>query len=104
MLLLIVAAIVLSSVGGLAIALVIPQADINLSAGVMQTFSVLISYLGPELNWGMRVISALLLLGVLAEIASWIVGPSRGMYVTAQKNCYQRILPNSTKMEFPLLW
>ncbi|MBS1205071.1 MAG: gadC [Proteobacteria bacterium] len=91
MLLLMIAAISLSSVGGLAIALVIPQADINLSAGVMQTFSVLISHVGSGFEWSVRVISALLLLGVLAEIASWIVGPSRGMYVTAQK----KLLPAS---------
>lgn len=43
------------------------------------------SHVAPEIEWTVRVISALLLLGVLAEIASWIVGPSRGMYVTAQK-------------------
>jgi Glutamate:g-aminobutyrate antiporter len=88
---LMIAAISLRSVGGLAIALVIPQADINLSAGVMQTFSVLISHVGSGFEWAVRVISALLLLGVLAEIASWIVGPSRGMYVTAQK----KLLPAS---------
>ncbi len=52
----------------------------------MQTFTVLMSHVAPEIEWTVRVISALLLLGVLAEIASWIVGPSRGMYVTAQKN------------------
>jgi len=84
--LLMIAAICLSSIGGLAIAVAIPAGEINLSAGVMQTFSALIAHVGPGLEWAVRVISALLLLGVLAEIASWIVGPSRGMYVTAQKN------------------
>lgn len=89
--LLMIAAIFLSSIGGLAIAVAIPSNEINLSAGVMQTFSALITHLGPNLEWAVRVISALLLLGVMAEIASWIVGPSRGMYVTAQKN----LLPSS---------
>ncbi|XNM80809.1 glutamate:gamma-aminobutyrate antiporter [Escherichia coli] len=72
MLLLMVAAICLSSVGGLSIAMVIPGNEINLSAGVMQTFTVLMSHVAPEIEWTVRVISALLLLGVLAEIASWI--------------------------------
>lgn len=85
MLLLMFAAIALSSVGGLAIALVIPHDQINLSAGVMQTFTVLINHFGTGFEWAIRVIAALLLLGVLAEIAAWIVGPSRGMLVTAQK-------------------
>lgn len=85
MLLLMIAAICLSSIGGLSVASVIPHAEINLSAGVVQTFNVLINHFGPGFEWAVRVIAALLMLGVLAEIASWIVGPSRGMYVTAQK-------------------
>lgn len=88
-LLLMVVAIILSSVGGISIAAVIPKDQINLSAGVMQTFNILIDHFGQGLEWFVRVISALLLLGVLAEIAAWIVGPSRGMLVTAQ----QGILP-----------
>ncbi|AYN27921.1 glutamate:gamma-aminobutyrate antiporter [Buttiauxella sp. 3AFRM03] len=82
--LLVIAAIVLSSIGGLSVAAVIPHYEINLSAGVMQAFSTLISYYGPEYEWAIRAIAALLMLGVLAEIASWIVGPSRGMLVTAR--------------------
>ncbi|PVZ83857.1 glutamate:gamma-aminobutyrate antiporter [Serratia sp. S1B] len=83
-LLLMLAAIGLSSIGGISIAAVIPHNEINLSAGVMQTFNILISQFGPGFEWAVRAIAALLLLGVLAEIASWIVGPSRGMLVTAQ--------------------
>lgn len=83
--LLMIVAICLSSIGGLSVASVIPNAQINLSAGVVQTFEVLINHYGPGYEWGVRIVAALLVLGVLAEIASWIVGPSRGMYVTAQK-------------------
>lgn len=85
MLLLMAAAIALSSLGGLSIASVIPVDQINLSAGVMQTFTILINHLGTGLGWAVRIIASLLLLGVLAEISAWIVGPSRGMLVTAQK-------------------
>ncbi|MCF3934089.1 glutamate:gamma-aminobutyrate antiporter [Acuticoccus sp. M5D2P5] len=85
MFLLMICAIVLSSIGGLAVASVIPKDQINLSAGVVQTFNALILTYGPGLEWIVRIIAALLILGVVAEIAAWIVGPSRGMYVTAQK-------------------
>ncbi|HHR6162235.1 TPA: amino acid permease [Providencia alcalifaciens] len=91
MFLLMIAAICLSSIGGLSVAAVIPNSEINLSAGVVQTFEVLVSHFNSTLDWAVRIIAALLLLGVLAEIASWIVGPSRGMYVAAQKG----ILPKS---------
>ncbi|MCL0011662.1 MULTISPECIES: glutamate:gamma-aminobutyrate antiporter [Providencia] len=85
MFLLMIAAICLSSIGGLSVAAVIPNSEINLSAGVVQTFNVLVTHFNSSLEWAVRIIAALLLLGVLAEIASWIVGPSRGMYVAAQK-------------------
>lgn len=39
----------------------------------MQTFTVLMSHVAPEIEWTVRVISALLLLGVLAEIASGLL-------------------------------
>lgn len=52
---------------------------------MVQTFDALITSYGASFGWAVRVIAAILLLGVVAEIASWIVGPSRGMYVTSHK-------------------
>lgn len=40
-------------------------------------------YVVLEIEWTVRVIFVLLLLGVLAEIVFWIVGFFRGMYVIA---------------------
>lgn len=85
MFLLMIAAICLSSIGGLSVASVVPLSQINLSAGVVQTFQALITSHGPGLEWAVRGVAVLLALGVLAEIAAWIVGPSRGMYVTAER-------------------
>lgn len=103
MLLLMFAAICLSSIGGLSIALVIPRDQINLSAGVMQTFTVLINHFGSGFEWAIRVIAALLLLGVLAEIAAWIVGPSRGMLVTAQKGILPARFASMNKNGVPVM-
>ncbi|MBB1200614.1 glutamate:gamma-aminobutyrate antiporter [Enterobacteriaceae bacterium 89] len=101
-LLLMFAAICLSSVGGLSIAAVIPHDKINLSAGVMQTFTVLVGQFGPGFEWAVRIIAALLLLGVLAEIAAWIVGPSRGMLVTAQKGILPKRFARMNKNGVPV--
>ena len=60
------------------------------------------AHVAPEIEWTVRVISALLLLGVLAEIASWIVGPSRGMYVTAQKNLLPAAFAKMNKNGVPV--
>lgn len=100
--LLMVAAIVLSSIGGLSVAAVIPHAEINLSAGVMQAFEVLIGQFGPGVEWTIRGIATLLMLGVLAEVASWIVGPSRGMLVTAQRGLLPKALSRVNKNGVPV--
>ncbi|MGR7997255.1 glutamate:gamma-aminobutyrate antiporter [Xanthobacter sp. ZOL 2024] len=102
MFLLMIAAIVLSSIGGLAVASVVPLDQINLSAGVVQTFQALISAHGPGFEWVVRVVAALLVLGVLAEIAAWIVGPSRGMYVTAQHGILPTVAAKVNKNGVPV--
>lgn len=102
MFLLMAAAIGLSSIGGLSVAAVIPADQINLSAGVVQTFQVLIESHGKGLEWMVRIIAAVLLLGVVAEITSWIVGPSRGMYVTAQKGILPKAMAKVNKNGVPV--
>ena len=102
MLLLMIAAICLSSIGGLSVAAVIPLHEINLSAGVVQTFEVLVRHFGSGFEWAIRVIAALLVLGVLAEIAAWIVGPSRGMFVTAQKGLLPHSMAKVNKNDVPV--
>jgi len=101
-LMLMIAAICLSSIGGLSVAAVIPRHEINLSAGVVQTFEVLIGHFGKGYEWVVRVIAALLTLGVLAEISAWIVGPSRGMLVTAQKGILPHSMAKVNKNDVPV--
>ncbi len=101
-LMLMVAAICLSSIGGLSVAATIPAHEINLSAGVVQTFEALLGHFGKNLEWLVRVIAALLVLGVLAEISAWIVGPSRGMLVTAQKGILPQSMAKVNKHDVPV--
>ena len=102
MLLLMICAIFLSSVGGLAVAAVIPHNEINLSAGVVQAFEALINHFGTGLGWVIRIVITLLMLGVLAEIAAWIVGPSRGLLVAAQKGLLPQRLAKVNKNGVPV--
>lgn len=46
--------------------------------------------------------AALLTLGVLAEIAAWIVGPSRGMYVTAQRGILPKVAAKVNRNGVPI--
>lgn len=77
--------IFLDGAGGISVAAVVPQKELSLSAGVIQAFDYLMNQFGNNFNWFVKLMAILIAFGVIAEIASWIIGPSKGMYVAAQK-------------------
>lgn len=92
MIVLCILTIVLDTLGGLAVAMTMSQAqlDANLSTGVIVAFSNIFDA-HFHCGWLVYVIAFLLAAGVLAEISSWIVGPSRALLETAKEG----IIPKS---------
>ena len=90
MILLVILAIALDAIGGFSVAAVIPQKELSLSAGVIQTFQSLILHFNSHLGWLVKVIALMIAFGVMGEVSSWVVGPSRGMFAAAQRG----LLPN----------
>ncbi len=74
--------IVLSSFGILSIASVIPKEQISLTAGSMQAFNI---FLAPyHLHYLVPVIAALIFIGAIGSMSTWIVGPCKGLLGAAQ--------------------
>ena len=72
----------LSILGVLTISAVIPQKEISLTAGSMQAFvSFVHAY---NLDFVVPVMAFLIVIGALASLSTWIVGPSRGLLAAAQ--------------------
>jgi glutamate:GABA antiporter len=67
--------------GSLAIAFVIPKHEISLVAGLMEAFKAFFNYY--NLVWFLPVMAVLLIIGAIAEVNSWIIGPVRGLYATS---------------------
>lgn len=67
--------------GALSIATLIPKSEISLVAGLMEAFSVF--FAKYNLGWILPIMGALLIIGAIAEINAWIVGPVKGLYATA---------------------
>lgn len=63
--------------GSIAIAVIVPNSAINLNAGAAQAFTLFGSAFG--IPWLGQILSALLVVGVLAAAISWVAGPSRGL-------------------------
>lgn len=92
MIVLCVLTIVLDTLGGMAVAMTIPleQLEGNLSDGVISSFAAIFDA-HFHMGWLVYVVAFLLVAGVLAEISSWVVGPSRALLETANDG----ILPKS---------
>jgi putative glutamate/gamma-aminobutyrate antiporter len=67
--------------GSLSIAFVIPKQEISLVAGLMDAFRVFFHYY--NLTWVVPLMAILLIIGAIAEVNSWIIGPVKGLYATS---------------------
>ncbi|MBR2673746.1 MAG: amino acid permease [Aeriscardovia sp.] len=79
-----VLALVMDSLGGVSIASVVPQKRLSMDAGMYQAVRTLICHFDPRLGWLATTLSLLLVIGLIAEISSWSVGPSEGLQDTAE--------------------
>lgn len=67
--------------GALAIAFVVPKHEISLVTGLMEAFQ---KFFGAyHLESVLPVIAILLVIGAIAEVNAWIVGPVKGLYATS---------------------
>lgn len=74
--------LLISILGTLSIAIVVPQKDISLLSGLIQAFSVF--FQAFNLSWLIPLLALLALVGSLASVNTWIVGPAKGLLITAQ--------------------
>ena len=68
--------------GAMGIAFVVPAKELSLVAGVMEAFE---KFFGAyHIKWLVPAIAALIVMGSIGEVAAWILGPSKGLLVTAR--------------------
>jgi putative glutamate/gamma-aminobutyrate antiporter len=68
--------------GSLAIAVVVPNDQLNLVSGIMQAFSNFLN--AYHLGWAVPVVVVFIILGTIAGINNWTLAPIRGLLVAAQ--------------------
>ncbi len=91
--------LIISMLGSLSIAIVIPTDQINLVSGVVQTFSYFLqSY---HLSSFLPIVALLLVIGAVAEVNSWIIGPIKGLYATAADGNLPPLLHKLNKNGIP---
>ncbi|MCP5491936.1 MAG: amino acid permease [Chlamydiales bacterium] len=92
--------LVLSVLGTLAIAFVIPQKEISLVGGAMEALA---HFMG---SYGLRslvpVFAVLVALGALGGMSTWTAGPSKGLLAAAQSGEFPPLLHRVNKNDMPV--
>jgi amino acid transporter len=68
--------------GGLSIAIVLPQKQISLVAGIMQACQMFFDQY--HLTWMLPIMAVMLVLGGIGTVNNWIIAPLRGLMLAAQ--------------------
>ncbi|MGD9593100.1 MAG: APC family permease [Candidatus Berkiella sp.] len=76
--------IVIYVLGALSIAVVVPKQDLNLSAGMMQAMKTFFGFL--HIPWAVPLFALFSVIGGLALLNTWILGPSKGLLTSAQQD------------------
>ncbi len=93
--------LVLSVLGSLAIAVVVPAKNISLVAGVMQAFQDF--FISFHVPWATPVLAFLIALGAIAMVSTWIVGPSKGLLEAAKDGDVPKIFEKLNSSQMPII-
>ncbi len=92
--------VLLFFLGSFAIAAVIPAQELSLTAGLMQTFKVLLTKY--NLSFLIPVMGLLMAFGAIGGVMSWVTGPSRGLLQTAKEGEMPPIMARTNKHGAPV--
>lgn len=87
--------------GSLAIAVVLPQNDINLVAGIMQAFDAF--FARYELGWVMPFVAVMLVMGGLGGVSNWIIAPTKGLLVAAEDGNLPPLFQKTNAKDAPVV-
>ena len=85
--------------GSLAIAIVLPQQQISLVAGIMQAFSAFFS--AYHLVWILPLIALMLVIGGLGGVNNWLIAPTRGLQIAMRDGSFAKIWHAQNKFGAP---
>ncbi len=91
---------VIFMLGSLSIAVVIPNSEINLVAGVIEAFHRF--FMAYNIEWILPVMAGLLVIGAIAEVNAWIIGPVKGLYATSTHGNLPPLFQKQNKKGVPV--
>ena len=96
-----VLAIIMDSLGGMSIAATVPQSKLSMNAGMYQALDFLMCHFNSHLGWLAGLFSVFMALGIVADIGSWVVGPSKGLQGSAWYGLMPKWVSHQNKYGVP---
>lgn len=75
--------------GSLAVAIVVPQEKLSLVTGLIDAF--VLFFTAFNLKWMIPIIVLMIILGGLSSVSAWVLGPSKGLMVSAKDGCLPEV-------------
>ncbi|MDR1413445.1 MAG: APC family permease [Puniceicoccales bacterium] len=92
--------LIVSLLGSLAIAVVVPAGELRLEVGVMQAMAIMLD--GIHLGWLAPLLGFLMLIGGISYVFAWIAGPVRGLYAARSTGFLPPFLQKTDKLGMPI--
>lgn len=86
--------------GSLSIAIIMPQDQLSLIAGIMQTFNAFFS--DYHIHWLMPAIACALIIGGLGGLNNWLIAPTRGLHYAGTQGHFPAWLLKENKHGAPV--
>lgn len=87
----------ISILGALVISMMVPVGNLNLLAGIMQSYQIIFGA-----GIAVTILALMITIGSIGEVSAWILGPVRGLLVTAQDGNLPTILQKENKNGMPV--
>jgi amino acid transporter len=85
--------------GSLSVAWVIPEKDLSLVTGIMDTFKHFLS--SYHLLWALPILAVMIAVGTLGSVNSWIIAPTRGLRVACEEGHFPKWFVKTNKQNMP---
>ena len=88
----------------ISIALIVPQSDLSIITGIVQVFEYV--FKDSSLHFLQPIMVVLVLWGGIANVATWVIGPSKGMLVAARDGTLPKWFAQTNAYDVPerILW
>lgn len=91
---------ILTVLGGLSIAIVVPPGTMNLASGAIEAFSYFLARY--NLTWALPLIAIAITIGAIGMVSTWIAGPTKGMLAAAEDHDLPKIFSRRNKEGMPI--